>query len=198
VAVDAPRIRRRSATCRDPSSTHRDGDRRSHGSQERSGRHAFLLRSTWSGNMAEPGNPRRGHVESPALASNPRLLPASPETPRPACHAGGRGFECAVFHSSDIRTHRPTKKRRFGSALPSINCGQSLPFYNPRFLRRRRDTRALAALFRADEGTRTLNLLHGKDTARGDRSRQEPTFGSVVQIPKGCRRDETTAADGGT
>jgi hypothetical protein len=37
-----------------------------------------------------PASPR---TESPALARNPRLLPLSPELPRPACHAGGRGFE---------------------------------------------------------------------------------------------------------
>jgi hypothetical protein len=29
----------------------------------------------------------------PALSANPRLSPLSPEAPRPACHAGGRGFE---------------------------------------------------------------------------------------------------------
>ena len=31
--------------------------------------------------------------ESPADVANPRPLPLRPEPPRPACHAGGRGFE---------------------------------------------------------------------------------------------------------
>jgi hypothetical protein len=40
-----------------------------------------------------PGGPRKSSGESPAHAGNPRPLPLSPEPPRPACHAGGRGFE---------------------------------------------------------------------------------------------------------
>ena len=41
-----------------------------------------------------PANPRNDQGrKDPALAGNPRLSPLSPEAPRPACHAGGRGFE---------------------------------------------------------------------------------------------------------
>ena len=40
-----------------------------------------------------PTIPARSLAKSPALAGNPRLLPLNPEAPRPACHAGGRGFE---------------------------------------------------------------------------------------------------------
>jgi len=40
-----------------------------------------------------PGIPARAWRSSPALAGNPRLFRASPDVPRPACHAGGRGFE---------------------------------------------------------------------------------------------------------
>jgi hypothetical protein len=36
---------------------------------------------------------RKSRVERPAHAANPRLFPLSPQAPRPACHAGGRGFE---------------------------------------------------------------------------------------------------------
>jgi hypothetical protein len=32
-------------------------------------------------------------AKNPAHGGNPRPLPISPEPPRPACHAGGRGFE---------------------------------------------------------------------------------------------------------
>ena len=40
-----------------------------------------------------PAIPAKARTQSPALAGNPRLSPPSPELPRPACHAGGRGFE---------------------------------------------------------------------------------------------------------
>jgi hypothetical protein len=40
-----------------------------------------------------PGNPARQAPKRPAHVGNPRPVPLSPETPRPACHAGGRGFE---------------------------------------------------------------------------------------------------------
>jgi hypothetical protein len=40
-----------------------------------------------------PVIPASSWPKRPALAGNPRLFPASPEPPRPACHAGGRGFE---------------------------------------------------------------------------------------------------------
>jgi hypothetical protein len=40
-----------------------------------------------------PWIPATSGSEGPAHAGNPRLSPLSPEPPRPACHAGGRGFE---------------------------------------------------------------------------------------------------------
>ena len=42
---------------------------------------------------SKPCNPRTDRVQCPALVGNPRLLPVNPEPARPACHAGGRGFE---------------------------------------------------------------------------------------------------------
>jgi hypothetical protein len=58
------------------------------------------------GNDASRAHPARGprnsrpapripaaRLESPAHGPNPRPCPLSPEAPRPACHAGGRGFE---------------------------------------------------------------------------------------------------------
>src|SRR5918996_1507504 len=54
-----------------------------------------------------PGNPRPHpripatiRAQSPAVAANPRRSPLSPEAPRPACHAGGRGFESRRSRSS--------------------------------------------------------------------------------------------------
>ena len=40
-----------------------------------------------------PAIPAKGRTQSPALAGHPRLSPPSTELPRPACRAGGRGFE---------------------------------------------------------------------------------------------------------
>jgi len=40
-----------------------------------------------------PRIPATPGSERPALAGNPRLSPLRPEAPRPACHAGSRGFE---------------------------------------------------------------------------------------------------------
>jgi hypothetical protein len=39
-----------------------------------------------------------------------------------------------------------------------------------------------AGFCEADEGTRTLDLLHGKDLAQRDWSGQEPTGGLVIRI----------------
>jgi len=48
----------------------------------------------------DPASPRPRPViaatprsEGPGHAANPRTVPANPGRPRPACHAGGRGFE---------------------------------------------------------------------------------------------------------
>ena len=43
------------------------------------------------------------------------------------------------------------------------------------------------AYLRADEGTRTLDLLHGKDLARGDWDQTNPTNGSVMRVIEGCQ-----------
>jgi len=40
-----------------------------------------------------PAKPARRRFESPARPGNPRRSPPKPARPRPACHAGGRGFE---------------------------------------------------------------------------------------------------------
>ncbi len=40
-----------------------------------------------------PAIPARPRARRPAHAANPRISPLRPEAPRPACHAGGRGFE---------------------------------------------------------------------------------------------------------
>jgi hypothetical protein len=40
-----------------------------------------------------PAIPASQLTHSPALAANPRTVPANPKPARPACHAGGRGFE---------------------------------------------------------------------------------------------------------
>ena len=40
-----------------------------------------------------PGIPASQVAKSPVYPGNPRSLPLSAEPPRPACHAGGRGFE---------------------------------------------------------------------------------------------------------
>ena len=45
------------------------------------------------GSRLRPVIPARPQAKRPAREGNPRLLPLSPKTPRPACHAGGRGFE---------------------------------------------------------------------------------------------------------
>src|SRR5207244_4034898 len=39
------------------------------------------------------GIPATAGSECPAHGRNPRLPPLNPQAPRPACHAGGRGFE---------------------------------------------------------------------------------------------------------
>ena len=40
-----------------------------------------------------PAIPATPVSKDPAHGGNPRLSPLSPQAPRPACHAGGRGFE---------------------------------------------------------------------------------------------------------
>ena len=62
-------------------------------------------------------------------------------------------------------------------------------------LRRRQKTPPERGFVEVDEGTRTLDLLHGKDLARGDWSRHEPTNGSVMRVTGGCQRQGPTATD---
>ena len=50
----------------------------------------------------------------------------------------------------------------------------------------------------ADEGTRTLDLLHGKDRARSDRSRPEPTIARSARLLTPARRLEASATDSQT
>ena len=53
-----------------------------------------------------PANPRNDDgSKSPAHGENPRLFPLSPEAPRPACHAGGRGFESRRSRKSPANRH---------------------------------------------------------------------------------------------
>jgi hypothetical protein len=49
------------------------------------------------------GNPRKAPTGKPCSRPNPRLSPVSPAAPRPACHAGGHGFE------SRCSSQRPCK-----------------------------------------------------------------------------------------
>jgi len=54
---------------------------------------AYIPREVAGSSRRPPVIPASNRAKGPALAGNPRLFPTSPETPRPACHAGGRGFE---------------------------------------------------------------------------------------------------------
>jgi hypothetical protein len=118
--------------------------------------------------LARARGPRKSRVERPVLAANPRLFPLSPQAPRPACHAGGRGFESrrSRFETDTIGRflrHRPrpptdggghTGKRSFESSLwdSSGTHVVSKRNKNPRF----------TGVLEADDGTRTYDLLHGK------------------------------------
>ena len=44
-------------------------------------------------------------AKSPALAGNPRLTRSGPQAPRPACHAGGRGFESRRSQKIPVNWH---------------------------------------------------------------------------------------------
>ena len=64
-----------------------------------------------------PASPR---LERPALPGDPRLSPLSPEPPRPACHAGGRGFESrrSRFDEASARPRaRPSSRATTGIAI---------------------------------------------------------------------------------
>jgi len=48
---------------------------------------------------------------------------------------------------------------------------------------------------RADEGTRTLDLQHGKDSTLGDTNRQEPPMAHGSVVVESAIRHETPASD---
>jgi hypothetical protein len=54
---------------------------------------ALIPQEAAASSRLHPPIPVSPGSESPAHAGNPRLSPLRPEVPRPACHAGGRGFE---------------------------------------------------------------------------------------------------------
>ena len=54
---------------------------------------ALIPHEVAGGPRPHPLIPATAPSKSPARAGNPRLSPLGPEAPRPACHAGGRGFE---------------------------------------------------------------------------------------------------------
>jgi hypothetical protein len=64
------------------------------------------------GSRTAPRIPATTGAQIPAHGGNPRLFPASPEAPRPACHAGGRGFQSRRSRKSPANqnmcfTYRP-------------------------------------------------------------------------------------------
>jgi hypothetical protein len=54
---------------------------------------AHIPREAAGSSRRRPRIPARPSSKDPARGGNPRPLPLSPEPPRPACHAGRRGFE---------------------------------------------------------------------------------------------------------
>jgi hypothetical protein len=107
------------------------------------------------------------------------------------CETGDLGYSSPVSASSAAseRSIRRDSPREVTILLPGA-CERSLP--------RKRKLCICRAFLGADEGTRTLDLLHGKDCARADRKRQEPSspFGSVSRA--GWRRLEPPATDSET
>jgi hypothetical protein len=65
-----------------------------------------------------PAIPANHRDRSPAHGGNPRLSPSSPELPRPACHAGGRGFE-----SRRSRRKYPANRHLLLPALAQSTAG---------------------------------------------------------------------------
>ena len=54
---------------------------------------ALIPQEAVGSSRRHPPMPATPASESPAHGEDPRLLPPIPKQPRPACHAGGRGFE---------------------------------------------------------------------------------------------------------
>jgi integrase len=65
--------------------------------------------------------------------------------------------------------------RAFDRAIEWAQWAQTMSECVCWLLRRQQKTPPERGFLRADEGTRTLDLLHGKDAARADRNSQEPT-----------------------
>jgi len=54
---------------------------------------AIIPHEAAASSRRRPAIPATPGAEGPARAGNPRLSPLRPQAIRPACHAGGRGFE---------------------------------------------------------------------------------------------------------
>ena len=91
-----------------------------------------------------PPIPATPGSENPALAGNPRLSPARQEAPRPARHAGGRGFESRRSRKSTCKSapfvaalgandRRPPDRSRTDPARGfqvRLRCGKALEIGN--------------------------------------------------------------------
>ncbi len=67
-------------------------------------------------------------LENPALARESPPTPARPEVPRPACHAGGCGFEsrrCRVSKCLQKGTLCCRLRRTFSPRGPNVGCDES-------------------------------------------------------------------------
>ena len=71
-----------------------------------------------------PGYPRKARVERTCSRDNPRPLPLSPEVPRPACHAGGRGFESRRSRSQSSCKSAPWQRLGQSSSTSHVLFGK--------------------------------------------------------------------------
>ena len=78
---------------------------------------ALIPQEVAGGSRRHPRIPATPGAERPAHAMNPRRSPPSPQTPRPACHAGGRGFESR-------RSCRKPANRHFVLSIETANRGR--------------------------------------------------------------------------
>jgi hypothetical protein len=78
-----------------------------------------------------PRIPATARLESPAHGPNPRPCPLSPEAPRPACHAGGRGFESSRSRNIPaigILCCRFRRKRPLVSSSSRVHRARESPY----------------------------------------------------------------------